>query len=286
MKNAEFISLLIANTNKTKNLRTFAGKWVTGAARVPNEITTQIGRVVALLQAKINEGLICKKDSEGLLVYNFQPILFNKSKTYCSMEMLIRPVEELDLTHLKTGTPFHIIIEGTTTEVCNATKGLLDVGIISAEEIVLEGMEPPRVYGKYRDFLAICGFVALGTKSPLDPQELFAGQMDQSEEVQNALAFDSCVEARAHLDHVKAKYCYVVESIDPKEKFPEVKQMGLSKVAIKIIDLCQEKMLVTPNPIAQVEKSIGDEVKRHEEALHELATHTLCPDEDMELCKN
>src|SRR4051812_6803228 len=104
MKAAEFVALLTANAHKTKNLRVYVGRWCTGVNRIPDDIVNQVGKVIRLLQVKtrnrvlivktkIDEGHIIDGSKEGLLIYNFQPIVFHENQFYCSMDMLIRPLE-------------------------------------------------------------------------------------------------------------------------------------------------------------------------------------------------
>lgn len=195
MKNAEFVALLSANTNKTKNLRTYSGCWISGAARAPDRITTKIGCVVALLQAKISE--ICNPVSQGLLVYNFQPIMFHNSVLYCTMDALIRPLAEIDDTAVKIGIPVQIIINCTTCEVCNATKGMLDMGLVTPEEV--PDADPAKTFGNFAEYPAVCGFAAFSCLQSLDYQPMFLGTLDRKHFVRTCTAHTSFVEARQAL---------------------------------------------------------------------------------------
>ena len=79
---------------------------------------------VSLLKVALIKDLITPK---GCLIYNFQPILFDGNHQYCGIDMLVWALDALDDTELKSGTPMQLYVNGSTTEVCNATKGLLDV---------------------------------------------------------------------------------------------------------------------------------------------------------------
>jgi len=281
MKNAEFVVLLSANTNKTKNLRTFAGNWKTGAARLPNEITTRIGCIIALLQKRIDEGYLCNSATEGVLVYNFQPVLFRKDKLFCSLDMLIKPLLELDCTHLKSGVPVSVIIEANTTEVCNCSKGMLDVGLITPEEIINEKLDQPIVYGLYSDFEALSGYVALISSTPLPIHKLFVGELDDQEAVQQARGFYSAVEAAEYING-KGEYACVAELTCSKEKLPELKQKKLvGKSLVKLYDCNSKEISITSNPSVQSEEArIEDQIGQLQHALTEPVTQVLTPDMD------
>jgi len=270
MKSTEFIALLIANSNKTRNLRTYAGKWYSGAPRVPDSISTQIGHIVALIQAKINEGLICDRQQEGLLIYNFQPIIFSQKQLYCGLDMLIRPLKDIDNTHLKTGTPLQIIINGNTSEVMNMTKGLLEVGLITMDEVTEESMEQSLSYGKYIDYPAICSFLAICSQNPLDIQSIFEGKLDRTTPIQTCTGYDSFVEAQQVLLEKANPYCYVAELIYSKEQLSKFLDEGIGKHLLKIINLQQPSITVTPNPqVAKEEARIEDQVRLYNEAILE-----------------
>lgn len=269
MKNAEFVALLTANTNKTKNLRTYTGKWTTGAARVPDKITTQIGHIVALLQNKIGE--ICNPTTEGLLVYNFQPILFHEDILYCSMDMLIRPLQDLDNTKSKIGMPVQVTISGTTHEVSNTTKGLLDIGLITPEEA--GEMDPPKIFGKFTDFQAICGFIAISCQNPLESDPLFYGELNNKDFVKSCTGHDSFVQAKQALADAVTPFQYIGELIYPKERLPELLNRGIGKYIIKVMNPKGQEIFLSP-VVDTLNKEINavDEIRLYDEAILESPT--------------
>jgi len=272
MKNAEFIALLAANTNKTRNLRTFTGKWITGAARIPDNISTKIGHVVTLLQVMIQKDQICNRKEEALLVYNFQPILFNKNQLFCSLDMLVRPIHDIDRTFLKSGVPIQVIINGSTTEVCNCTKGLLDTGLLAPEEME-EGIEQPKVYGKYDDYPAVCSYIAISHQHAIESDPLFLGELNQRDFLLNCTAYDSFVEAREALVNATLPYHYIGELVYPKEMLPMLLKHGIGKDVIKIMNPQGQAIALSPN-LDTLTKEVDpiDEIRLYDEALLESPT--------------
>ena len=70
---------------------------------MPDELTMKIGKVIALLQAKINEGLLCNKVSECLLIYNFQAGTIHDNNLYCHLDMLVKPIANIHKTNENNG---------------------------------------------------------------------------------------------------------------------------------------------------------------------------------------
>lgn len=46
MRNAEFVALLIANTNKTNNLRTYGEKWYSGSRKISDTFLSKVGHII------------------------------------------------------------------------------------------------------------------------------------------------------------------------------------------------------------------------------------------------
>jgi len=280
MKNAEVISLIIANAHKTKNLRAFAGKWYTGAARIPNETAIHVGKIIALLQAKIGCGEILNKDAEYLLIYNFQPVLFVNRQLYCSMECLIRPITDIDKIEEKTGQPIQFFINSETKEVYNVTKGLLDMKLITMEEIQMENQEPPIIHGRYDEYEAISGCLAIPSTFELDPKELFLGHYDTTEEIRNAVPFDTWTEALHMLPKSEKPYQYIAEFQHSKEELSNMLKNGdsLGPKIIKVFlvhDRVAEPEVIS-NPLTYGEEArIEDEIWRVTDAFKEPITPVI-----------
>lgn len=234
MKNADFVALLTANCNKTTNLRVYSRVWPSGARRVPTHILNRIGCLVSLLQKKINEKILCDPDTEGIIIYNFQPILVTEECKFCSIDMLIVPIKALDRTGELNGVPKHLVVDLTTSEVVNNTKSMLDLGLIDEEDIQAEAMEPPIVYGKCNDYEPTTCFMALATSSPLTSDKVFAGFFDTSDLVKEAPCFDTHLEAQEYLRNNSLPNQLIVELSIPKCKKEEtIERAGFSHVAVK-----------------------------------------------------
>lgn len=287
MKNADFVALVVANTNKTKNLRTYGEKWFSGARRVADRVLCKIGQVIALIQIRINEGKIINKDTECLLVYNIQPLLLaglspssvattpdgdvnGQYSLYLTLDMIIKPYEEINNTHTLVGKPLQLVIEAVSGEVMSNARAMLQLGIILPEDVGPE--DHIESYGSFKDFNAVCGYVALASLTDLDPQVLFNGSLDDSEMVQNSAAFDSVVEASAYLRQLKQTLpvvtAVVAELTLPKEFLPVMLKGGLSKYVLKLID--EDSILITPHPeVNKIEARVDDEIKYLEMAKSE-----------------
>eukprot|EP01111_Echinosteliopsis_oligospora_P008744 TRINITY_DN2473_c0_g1_i2.p1 TRINITY_DN2473_c0_g1~~TRINITY_DN2473_c0_g1_i2.p1 ORF type:complete len:225 (-),score=22.13 TRINITY_DN2473_c0_g1_i2:74-748(-) len=199
MKNAEFVALLIANSHKAKNIRVYSEAWVSGARRTPFSILSQIGRVVRLIQCRIDEGLFCDGEKEGLLIYNFQPLMFIEGHAHCSFDIIIRPMARLDETKELIGKPLQIAIDGVTHKVMNNTQAMIDLQLTTPEEAESEGLEPPTVYGIYKDYLALTCFLAFSSDSYFSANDLFHGRMNNSSSLSMKRSFDTFIEARTFL---------------------------------------------------------------------------------------
>src|SRR6185312_6362660 len=106
MKSTEFLVMATANANKTKNLRVYLGAWSLGVSRVPDKISGKIGRIFALIQAQIDQGRFCNKESEHLLLYKFQPQCLSGEAMYYEIDMLKRPLAKANDTKEELGEPF------------------------------------------------------------------------------------------------------------------------------------------------------------------------------------
>jgi hypothetical protein len=277
MKNSEFIALIGSNTNKTTHIRTYSGTWYTGASRVPDELTTKIGRVIALIQSKINEGLICNQNTECLLIYNFQPGAIPGNLLYCHLDILIKPIADIHKTNENVGRPFQLAVDGNSGYVVNMTKSIIDLGLMTEEEAREEGLEPPKIYGAYNNIKAICCFAALSSYKPIsDINSLFNGEYDLGESIQHSVAYDSMTEARSYLASRNELGRYILEVISSKEDYPYVLKKGVSKSLFKVMNYFDMSATLTPNHhLILREDKIEDQLGRLELVKHEnsLPTH-------------
>jgi len=144
MNSAEFLAL--ANANQTSQVRVYSQKW--GSIHsLPNEIASHIGSIMNFLQMQIEQGQFCKKD-EYLLLYNFQALQVEESAYLCSLDILIKPLSTLHQTDVLLGKPFQLVLNGTTGEVMNDAKALIEMGL-SPEEDEQENENYPISFGHY-----------------------------------------------------------------------------------------------------------------------------------------
>jgi len=153
MEKKEFRDLLARCAETTQNIRVFNDWRYSGVYRVSDEITAKIDCLVTLLQAKVDEGYFCKKD-EYLLIYNFQPLFMSDETCLCSLDMVIKPLKEINELGNNNGKPLQLVVNGTTGEVGNNAYGLAVIMDEATEEVEeeleIEG-EKPFVYGNYND---------------------------------------------------------------------------------------------------------------------------------------
>jgi hypothetical protein len=262
MKNAELIGLMIANTNKTKNLRTYGKHWFSGARRISDCISTQIGRMVALLQDRIDKGEIINGKKESLLIYNFQPLFTDNVTHYVSFDMVIKPISEINNTHDLSGEPLQVVVDCTSGEIMNNAKALMKIGIPPSDA---DDTQKPTTYGSYKHYRAIASFAIL--RFPHNDVNLFdimAGKLDRTSLVQSSLAFDSFVEAREYLSHDWENYCMIAELNYPKEEHPQRLLQGV--VGRHIIKLIHPyKPQVVP---ANQQMVIGPKEERIDDEIH------------------
>jgi hypothetical protein len=250
MKLSDFIELLIANTEKTNNIRTYTGTWYTGVCRIPDAVTTKIGKLVALLQAQIETEQLCQPD-EYLLIYNFQPNFLSDHIYYCSLNATVKPINELEQTQRNSGKLLQIILNATSGEVINNTQAMLEAELITDLEIKIEKLELPRKYGNYLNYRAPCSYVALASYRPIENlSPLFSGNYNQSEFVQTSKAFNSLLEARHYLSEHNGLGKYIAEISGAQEDFAKIKEAGVHLHLIKVINFHNEA--ITYNPYTTV----------------------------------
>jgi len=151
MKTIEFVALAQTHAERTSHLRVYSQTWEGGVWQLPEAICCSIGSILALMQGQIDKGQLCKKD-ECVLLYNFQPLYSPKGAYFCTLEMLIKPLSTIAETNVLLGKPFQLIVNGTTAEVMNASKALIEMGFSSEEELREEGSDLPQSFGKYTDY--------------------------------------------------------------------------------------------------------------------------------------
>lgn len=288
MKNSEFIALLIANTNKTRNIRTYGEKWLSGSRGISTTALCNIGHVIALIQHKINDGYILKnKRNECLLVYNIQPLLLQSEVKrpkpvdedlitpppflYLTLDMLKKPMSEIGETHSLVGTPVQLVVEAMSGEVMNPTKAMLQLGFIFSDD--LEENDAPISYGSFGDYTAICGFAAFASDTPFEPADLFTGKLDRSPVTLCCKAYDSILEAQKALRHMNLpspKCGWVGELSHPKERLKQMVARGMSNHVLKLIEVEENIVEPTSNQAAlHLEANIEDEISYLHSAMEE-----------------
>lgn len=273
MKNAEFVAHLTANTNKTNNLRTYGKTWYSGAKRIDDSILSQLGRVIALIQDSIEKGMIIDKTTQCLLVYNLQPLMMptlesGLQKIYLSFDALVKPISELNETHILKGTPFQLVIETSTGEVMNTPQAMLELDMLSRED--LDEDDKPISFGFYKDYEPVCGFVALASEVEISCTDMFMGFYDNADFVMSSIAYDCVTDAFTQMKKDGNSCCWVGELVSAKKKLPEYKEKGLGKHLLKLINPEKAIVELTTNPAASgAEDCVNDEVKFWIAALSE-----------------
>ncbi|MCE3238440.1 MAG: domain S-box protein [Gammaproteobacteria bacterium] len=269
MKSAEFLALIAANANKTKNLRSYFGPWPSSINRVPDEIAGKVGRIVAFVQAKINEGHFCNKETEYLLIYNFQPLhLSKKDVIYYSLDLLRKPTSRIKRVKEKIGEPMQLVIQGETGDVMNNSQFMVSVELATIEEIARDKLEPPTIYGNYTAYAAPCCFVTLLSDELLSAELLFDGGYDKSSMVQEGKAFENLMDARRMLAESQAVGRYIAEITDTEDEIPRLKKQGLCLETVKLMDYGANTVIVNTHPrVLFMETPIEDELSRLEEAF-------------------
>jgi len=267
MKNAELIALMIANTNKTKNLRTYGKRWWSGARRICDNIATKIGHMIALIQDRIDHGEIINGKEQALLVYNFQPLFSDKSSVYVSFDMVIKPLSQIDETHDLSGIPLQLVVDGVSCSVMNNARAMLNMGLAEFHE----EEETPVEYGNYGEYPAVAAFLALRNNVPVPAASIFSGNYDHEPVIQNSLAFDSFVEARDYLENNWCEYCMVAEVNYSKEVHAKMLAKGvIGKRMIKIIHPHEAYVEVSnKQTVGPHEARVEDEVCRLLDAAKE-----------------
>jgi hypothetical protein len=205
------------------------------------------------------------------LVYNFEPTLYHNNNLCCTLDTVIRPLNVIDDTNSLIGRPFTLFINGTTSEVCNSTKGMMDVGLVTPEEA--NDMEPPKTYGKFTDYMAICGYIAISCQVPIESDPLFFGKLDKKDYIQSCTAHTSFVEAREALAKHQTPYQYIGELICPKQVLPEILKVGIGRFIIKLMNPQGQELLLTPViATLNMEVNAKDEIRLYGEAILEPFT--------------
>jgi len=268
MKNAELIALMISNTNKTRNLRTYGKRWFSGARRICDKIATKIGKMVALIQDRIDHGEIINGNEQSLLVYNFQPLLRDANALYLTFDMLIKPLEEIHDTHNLSGIPIQVVVDAVTGDVMNNARAMIQMGLSDME---FEDFQNPKYYGNYIHYNAICSFVVLRHHEVVRHEDIFTGKFDRSPLIQTSLAFDSFVEARDYLECNWAEYCMIAELNYPKEEHNTMLAQGkIGRHMIKLIHPHNPEVQVSTKITTEPrEDRVDDEVSRLLDACHE-----------------
>lgn len=269
MKNAELIALLIANTNKTRNLRTYGKKWFSGARRICNNVATDVGKMIALIQDKIDHGEIINGRRQSLLIYNFQPLLYQDGAAFITFDMVVKPIEEIHDTHNLDGEPVQIVVDAVTCEVMNNARAIQKMGLDDID--FKDETENPIRYGNYKEYRAVASFITLRHHEKVSADDIFVGMFDHTPIMQSSLAFDSFVEARDYLESNWSNFCFIAEMNYPKEDHPAMLAKNtIGCHIIKLIHPHNPEVIVSDYLTTEPkEDRVDDEVKRMLEAANE-----------------
>jgi len=150
----------------------------------------------------------------------------------------------------------------------NNAKGMLLMDMVEEQDLIDDSdLDQPLSYGFYKNYLTIASFLAIGSNDDISFEHIFSGEIDHSELIQNAKAYDCFVEAREILNEVGYKVHLIAELNFPKEKLESAKKLGLSKYIIKVIDSVDPKNTTvkeTTNPAVSQEANVDEEVDRLE----------------------
>lgn len=239
MKNLDFVSLLISNTNKTERIRTFDGKWHTGVRRCPEVITERIGSIVHILSDCIEQ--LCGND-EHLLIYNFQltGVPDWEGGVLCSLFMVVKPLSQIEDIGNLVGRPLQVVVRDNG-EVMNDTRALILLDCMDEEELRESGDEAV-LYGNFFDFDPLVTFVALYRDQPYDSlRALFHGLYDREVHIQeHSVAFDTLPQATAFLeepDRINKPMRCIVEMQGHKGQLSEIRKKGFGRRIVKLIQL-------------------------------------------------
>jgi len=252
-------------------MRTYGKKWFSGARRICDGISTQIGKMIALMQDRIDHGEIIDKKEECLLVYNFQPLCSDNDVHYLTFDMVIKPIAEIDNTHDITGKPIQVVVDCNSGEVMNNAMAMLKMGLTDCPSDV----ENPVSYGFYTNYRAIASFASLRyPHKNISPDDVLSGKLDLTSIIQTSVAFNSFVEAREYLKQSWAEHCMIAELNYPKEEHPRRLSQGtVGRHIIKLIHphkpkvvQANRKMIIGPK-----EERIDDEIHCLLEAAQEIS---------------
>lgn len=101
----------------------------------------RVGHIITLIQANINKGKIINRATESLLLYNFQPLPCEQQKEgevgtlYLTIDMMIKPIAQINDTHKLDGRPIQLVVEAVSGEVMNNSQAMLQLGLLRPEEL-------------------------------------------------------------------------------------------------------------------------------------------------------
>eukprot|EP00762_Andalucia_godoyi_P008840 ANDGO_01168.mRNA.1 hypothetical protein len=134
----------MCNANKTQHVRVYSGKRHSGASRIPEAFDRQIGKLVSLIEAAIEESSIFDRDTEYVLVYNVQPAAENCG---ISINTLIRQKSWIEETTDLRSTPAHLFVDVSSGMVRNSTSVLIAAGVMDPGDQAADGKPAAAEYG-------------------------------------------------------------------------------------------------------------------------------------------
>jgi CheY-like chemotaxis protein len=168
----------------------------------------------------------------------------------------------------KVGEPMQLVIHGETGDVMNNSQFMVDVGLATVEEISIDKLESPTIYGNYTAYPAPCCFVTLLSAGPLVAELLFNGTYDESRTVQEGKVFENLLDARHMLAESQAVGRYIAEITDTEDEIPHLKKQGLCLETVKLMDYDANTVVVNTHPrVLCMEEPIEDELTRLQDAF-------------------
>lgn len=173
---------------RTKNVRIYSQLHdsLKSVELIPDKFTLKFPSIIAFIQEQSSN--LCGT-GQYLLVYNFQIYFKEDAKDiyYCNLDMLIKPMKDIEKTHEQTGQPLSLVVNCKTGEVCNAAKGAFEVANYMMVAETENDTEEHISYGYYTDIkYAFDDEKEKETQTPLDTKTL-------SEDSALSLKRQSCV---------------------------------------------------------------------------------------------
>lgn len=255
----EIFKLLVTALSKfTPNIRGYTGRLGTGVHAVPDTIVSQIGKILFLVQEQINQGKLCDKHSQYLLLYNFQPAYLDDNLYICDLSFVIKPLANLlnidvDDTLIITGITIQLALDGNTGEVFNSSYLQEKFDLLSIEEVESKQLPPPEVYGNYQTLEDTYCFAAVVCLNAFrTSEELLDEKYSQTKMFLDSRAFRNYGEAETYLANRKELGRYILLVNCAKKNYPLILSQGLNKFILGLANYFADEAVTeftkTPRP--------------------------------------